>query len=126
MSFKTIRHASQQIWPSVAESLDIHRKQRATVKADPRGATTSAKARADRPWNRVVSEETVWALAKADLLLDEEQQAVLKAAKEWARSWEDGPPTLREDNLEDVELYSAVQALASAIDADDLDTAAVG
>lgn len=113
MTFQTIRSAQQAIWPTIKESLDIIRAQRHAVADNPEVATKAAKARARLPWNRVVANEAVWAIAKADLLATPEQAEVVQAAREWALSWTD-PPTEREDEPEDVALYNAVQALATA------------
>lgn len=121
MSFRSIRETQTAVWPAVRASLDRHRANREATRADPR-ATEAAKRRAERPWSRVVSEETVWALTKQGFLCTPEQAAVVKAAQEWGRSWDkaDGPPD-EMDAEEDVALYAAVQSLASAIDTEALD-----
>lgn len=112
MSFKTIRSAQREVWPAVQESLDINRQQRAAVANDPDGATTAAKKRASTPWNRVVANETVFAIAKADLLATPEQAAVIEAARKWADSFGDDPPTNPlHDDPDDIALYEAIEAL---------------
>jgi hypothetical protein len=114
MSYRTIREAQKTIWPAVQESLERHRAARRAIEADPRSASTAARVRANRPWNRVVAEETVWAVAKADLLNTPEDAAVIRAAREWAR---DIGPDLKSDpdDFEDADhkLYRAVQALVA-------------
>ena len=111
MSYRTIREAQKTIWPAVQESLERHRAARRAIEADPRSASTAARVRANRPWNRVVAEETVWAVAKADLLNTPEDAAVIQAARAWARSWSSPPD--EHDEKEDRALYAAVQALAA-------------
>jgi hypothetical protein len=117
MSFHTIRAAQQAVWPRVKESLDRHRQSRRAVEANPDLHTAAARARARIPWNHVVANETVWAIAKADLLNTPEQAAVLAAAKAWVRSWEveGAPPNSQDDTPEDVALYGAVQEWASSV-----------
>lgn len=116
MSFRTVRVAQQTVWPRVRESLDRHRLSREAVKAD-RNATTAALARARKPWSRVVAEETVWAIAKEDLLATPEQAAVVKAAREWMKSWElVGGINREEDDRYDIALYDAVQVLLATFD----------
>lgn len=117
MSFRTVRDAQQATWPRIRESLDRHRASRDLIKADP-NATTAALARARKPWSRVVAEETVWAIAKEDLLATQQHAAVIQAAREWAASWaNEGPPTLADgDDPCDVVLYAAVQNLATQFD----------
>src|SRR5688500_13896065 len=108
MSYKTIRRAQQAVWPAVKDSLEMQKASRQLVAEDPRGATASARSRAQKPWNKVVSEETVWAIAKADLLATPEQAAVIQAARRWAKSWE--PLDLEDMDYEDRLLYRAIQA----------------
>jgi hypothetical protein len=116
MSFQTIRQAQQRAWPRVRESLGIRKAQREAVHADPATATAAATARARIPWNRVVADETVWALAKEDLLNTPEDAEVIKAARAWAASWPNGqPPTSDTDEPEDTALYAAVQALGASL-----------
>lgn len=115
MSFVDIRHAQQEIWPQVQQSLDLHRAHREAVKADPNGATPAARARARRPWNRVVADEAVWAMAKSDRLLTDEQSAVIRAAKEWARVWA-AEDDINEMTPDEKDLYAAVQTLATVFD----------
>lgn len=121
MSFRTIRDAQQTVWPRVKDSLDRHRHSRKLVEQDPSAHSAAAKARARVPWNHVVANETVWAIAKADLLNTAEQAAVLQAARAWAKSWQTlGPPSLSTgDEQTDVDLYNAVQALASYAEVSD-------
>jgi len=121
MTFQTIRHAQQQIWPRVRESIDIRRAQREAVARNPTGATTAATARARIPHNRMVADEAVWAIAKENLLASPEQQAVVKAAQAWAKVTADEYEMVE---LQDDEraLYDAVQALASSLaDMDDIE-----
>jgi hypothetical protein len=111
MSYRTIRDAQQAIWPAVQKSIELHKASRATTEALGKAATAAAKARARVPWNRVVVNETVWAIAKADLLNSSEQATVLTAAKLWAHDL--GPEiTSYPDDFEPVEhaLYRAIQA----------------
>jgi hypothetical protein len=113
MSYRDIRNAQQAVWPAIVASLDRHRASRLAIRRDP-NPTVAAAARSRKPWDRVVAEETVWTLAKADLLCLPEQAAVVKAAKEWAASWMSLPPNPEVDEEADVALYAAVQALATA------------
>jgi hypothetical protein len=121
-----VRTTTQAAWPAVKTSLEIHNAQRRAVKADPHGATQSARSRAEKPWSRVVAEETVWALAKQGLVCSEEQHAVVEAAKAWVRAFGNDVAGDPDAEPEDVELYRAVQALASAVVPESLDEAAVG
>lgn len=125
MSFRTIRHAQSAVWPTVRESLEMHKKSRDATKNNPR-ATRSAQSRARIPWSRVVANETVWAVAKQGLLASEEAAAVITAAKAWVQDWESQGvvPNLRDgDDKTDIALYEAVQALATADIGVDLDQA---
>lgn len=117
MTYSTIRHAQKQVWPEVQRSLTIRRAARDAVERDPSLATAAARARARVPWSRVVSEETIWATAKADLLNTPEQAEVLTAAREWAKSWETAPDD--SDDRTDRKLYDAVQRLVTVIDIPD-------
>lgn len=108
MSFGTVRYAQKKIWPRVRDSLDRLRANREAALHDP-SATTSALARAKKPWNRAVAEETVWALAHENLLATPEQQRVVQAARDWARFYDE----IEDPCAEDEALYSAVQALAA-------------
>lgn len=110
MSFQTIRHAQAAIWPRVSASLKLHRAHRENLPANP---TAAALARAKKPWDRVVAEEAVWALAKEDLLLTEEARAVIRAARVWAAVDVSRVDDATLDRIDDV-LYDAVQALATA------------
>jgi ribonuclease D len=119
MSYRTIRDAQQATWPAVQASLERHKASRAATEALGKAATAAAKARARTPWNRVVANETVWALAKADLLNSKEQAAVLTAAREWAHDL--GPELLSyPDDFDQVEhnLYRAVQVLIASPEID--------
>lgn len=118
MTFQTIRSAQQAIWPAVQESLGIIRAQRHAVQENPEVATKAAKARARTPWNRVVANEAVWAIAKADLLATPEQAAVVRAARAWVRTAPDD--FLKQADDEERALYAAVQALAT-VDIEDPD-----
>lgn len=115
MSFKNIRAVQQQIWPMVRDSIDRVRDSRKAVEANPAGATSAALTRARKPWNKVVMEETVWAIAKSDLLITPEERTVLDRAIEWAESWDkaDGPPD-EMDAQEDCDLHLAVQELLTS------------
>lgn len=113
MSFNTIRHAQKEIWPSVLKSIKLIQASRDAVRKDPHSATRAATTRAHRPWNQVVANEAVWAIAKADLLCTPEQQAVVKAAREWAKMI--GPDLAKypqDYEPEDFALRDAVNSLA--------------
>lgn len=110
MTYRTIRDAQQAIWPAVQASIERHRASREKVKLDGRAATAAAQARARVPWNRVVANEAVWAIAKADLLATKEQAAVVQAAREWAKSWGDD---FADMVPADEKLYDAVQVLVA-------------
>ena len=121
MSFRSIRETQQRVWPAIQNSLERHRRAREIAQNDPL-ATKAAQARARKPWTRVVMEETVWALAKDDMLASPAASDVVQAARAWAASWAkdpDGPPALGKDDREDVELYNAVQTLLTVIDIPD-------
>lgn len=108
MSFQTIRSAQQTIWPKVRESLDRIRVAREAVTKD---STPAAQARARIPWNHVVANEAVWAIAKSDLLATPEAAAVVTAAREWLATT--GP-----DMAEFPELYDPIDfALRDAVQA---------
>lgn len=111
--FQTVRHAQQTVWPVIRVSLDLHRAARDAYRANPAGATTAAATRAEKPWTRVVADEAVWAVAKQGLLLSEESTAVIEAAKKWAKLGPVGSDL--GDDPEDIELYEAVQTLASSL-----------
>lgn len=112
MSFRSIRNAQSAVWPTVKDSLRRVRASRALVAKDPSKASKSALQRARIPWDRVVANETVWAIARADLLATQAQAEVIHAARLWAKSWDPEPPAVGRDDPEDVDLYAAVQALA--------------
>lgn len=106
MSFQTIRSAQQTIWPKVRDSLDRIRASREAVNEN---STSAAKARARVPWNHVVANEAVWAIAKSDLLATPEAAAVVTAAREWLATT--GP-----DMAEFPELYDPIDfALRDAV-----------
>jgi hypothetical protein len=98
----------------VRKSLDIRRLQREAVANDP-SPTRAAVTRSRIPWNRVVADETVWAIAKADLLCSEETAAVIEAAKAWTKSFS-SPPRADLDDPTDIALYAAVQSLGSSLE----------
>jgi hypothetical protein len=110
VSFKTIREVQNTVWPVVRDSLDRVRESREATKKNP-NATESARTRARKPWNKVVSEETVWAIAKADLLATPRERAVIQAAVEWYKTWGQGLPPDSNDPQEDCDLHLAVQEL---------------
>ena len=121
MSYRTIRQAQQAIWPRVKISLGLHRASRAALRNGRGGKVTAMQERdARKSWDRIVMDEAVWALAKADLLASPEQAAVITAAREWVRivgpdvvldrQAGDDDPTIAAD----WKLYQAVQALATA------------
>ncbi len=115
MSFRDIRSAQKAVWPAVVESLRLRRAQRDAVHERPDLATAAATARARLPWNRVVADETIWAIAKADLLATPEHAAVVRAAREWLRVV--GPDMAKypqDFEPADFALRDAVQNLASA------------
>jgi len=110
MSFQTITKAQQAVWPAVKQSLRLHRLSRqAYHRGDP--VTAKAAQNAERSWDRIVMEETVWAVAKADLLSVPSVAELVKAARAWAAlgvvSKDLG------DSDEDIALYKAVQDLAT-------------
>jgi hypothetical protein len=107
VSFKTIREVQNTVWPVVRDSLDRVRESREATKKNP-NATESARTRARKPWNKVVSEETVWAIAKANLLATPDQRAVIEAATDWYYAWGGFGPGPDE---EDYELYGVVEKL---------------
>lgn len=115
MSFRDIRHAQQAVWPTVMDSLDRHREARNALRGNP-NATVAAKARARIPWNRVVANETVWGLAKQGRLVLPEQAAVVQAARDWVKSWEDYDIAQIGMDPWEKALYDAVRALATATD----------
>lgn len=121
MNFKAIRHTQQDVWPTVRDSLDRVRKARDLVKNDPHASPASVT-RSKIHWNRVVANETVWAIAHANLLATPEQAAVIEAAKAWVQTWkEEGmvPSTGEGDHVTDVNLYRAVQELVATFEVPD-------
>jgi hypothetical protein len=106
VSFKTIREVQNAVWPVVRDSLDRVRESREATKKNPQ-ATESARTRARKPWNRVICEETVWAIAKANMLATPKERAVIDAAQEWYCSWGGFGPEA--EDKEDTELYEAVE-----------------
>jgi len=115
MSYRTVASAQKTVWPAVKKSLRLHRLSRQAVAC---GAEVSAKARqnADRSWDRIVMEETIWATAKADLLASPEHAALVQAARNWAKTWKSTPPSVadHDDDPADVALYKAIQDLATS------------
>jgi len=110
MSYKTVRQAQQAAWPKVKESMRLHRASRA---AHLRGEQLSSMEQRDlrKSIERVASDETVWALAKMDLLASQARADVIIAARDWAKSC---PPLSEYDmDAEEAALYAAVQALAT-------------
>lgn len=110
MSYRTIRLAQQATWPKVRESLALHRASRAALR-DGAAPTAMAARDARKPWDRVVMEETVWAIAKANQLASPEAAEVIRAARAWAAVGPIGDDY--GDDPEDIALYEAVQALVS-------------
>lgn len=116
MSYRTIREAQKTVWPRVRESLDRHRASREAVANDP-FASSAAQTRAKVPWNRVVADETVWAIAKADLLSSPDQAAVLTKARNWARDvGRDIAAHPQDFEHTDRELYRAIQAWLATLE----------
>lgn len=114
MSFQTIRSAQQTIWPKVRESLDHIRVAREAVTKD---STPAAQARARIPWNHVVANEAVWAIAKSDLLATPEAAAVVTAAREWLATTGPDMAEFPEDyDPIDFALRDAVQAYVTSFD----------
>ena len=111
MRFQTIRSAQQTIWPKVRDNLDRIRVARESVTKD---STAAAQARARVPWNHVVANEAVWAIAKSDLLATPEQAAVVQAAKRWVATWDESDLSTMDG--EERALYRAVQAYAASFD----------
>lgn len=119
MSFKTVRHAQNTVWPSVRESLRLHQASRAAAR-EGKKLSSMEERDAKKSWNRVVSEETVWAIAKSDLLASPEAAAVVDAAKQWLRDV--GPEMIEYPNdfgFADRKLRDAVQSLAASFDPPD-------
>jgi hypothetical protein len=119
MNHKAIRHIQQTAWPAVRDSLERVKAARALANQHPERVSQSARNRARISWNRCIADETVWALVKADLIATPEQQAVVKAAKEWVASWKrdgEAPSLSTGDHRTDVDLYNAVQELAVSIE----------
>lgn len=119
MSYKTVRHAQNAVWPTVRESLRLHQASRAAA-WEGKKLSRMEERDAKKSWNRVVSEETVWAIARSDLLASPEEAAVLAAAKQWLRDV--GPEMIEypeEFGFADRKLRDAVQALATSFDPPD-------
>lgn len=111
MSFsQKVRDAQREAWPHVLESLDRHKASRRALQRGDIEPTTAARARATKPMDRVASEETVWTLAKLDMLASPAQAAVVRAARAWAAVELD--PTYKMDP-EERALYEAIQVLAT-------------
>jgi len=108
VSFKTIRDTLTTVWPQVRESLDRVRESRDAVRANPDGASSSAQTRARRSWNKVVAEETIWAIAKADLLTTPQERKALETLKDWYYTWGGFGPG---PDDEDYELYGVAEKL---------------
>lgn len=110
MSFLTIRRAQQTIWPLVKDSLELHKESREATRNNP-NATNAAKTRARVPWDRVVANEAVWALAKSDLLATPAEAKVIEAAVKWAETM----PEEDVDHLdqEEADLLLAVEELTA-------------
>ena len=108
MSFKTVRQGQNTVWPTVRESLRLHQASRAAAREGKKLSRMEERDNA-KSWNRVVSEETVWAIARADLLASPEHAAVIQAAIKWTAGLE--PLGLTPDDLDTDEraLYDAVQ-----------------
>jgi len=111
MSYRTIRQAQQVAWPKVKQSLGLHKASRAALRHGEHGSAMEVRD-ARKSWDRVVMDETVWAIAKADLLASPEHAAVIQAARNWAKLGPIGSDW--GDSDEDIALYNAVQALATA------------
>jgi hypothetical protein len=115
MSFtRNIREAQSSFWPTVQASIERHKASRLALEHN---ASPAAQARARRSMFRVVFDETVWALAKAHRLNTAEQAAVLDAACAWAKVYGE----LEEPELEDRELYRAVNAMRATFEPEDVD-----
>ncbi len=114
MSFQTIRSAQQTIWPKVRESLDRIRVAREAVNEN---STAAAKARARIPWNHVVANEAVWAMAKSDLLATPESANVVEVARRWLATTGPDMAEFPEDyDKIDFELRDAIQAYVTSFD----------
>lgn len=86
MSFKDIRHVQQDVWPDVERSVKLQDASRvAGERLDPRVLSKSARNRLRIPRDRVIADETVWAIARADLLAVPEAAEVIRAAREWLK-----------------------------------------
>lgn len=113
MSYRTVASAQQAVWPKVRESLRLHRASRAAA-ARGEALSNMEKRDARKSMEHIAANETVWAIAKADLLNSPEQAAVLRAARVWAKAI--GPYLINEPHNaepEEHELYRAVQELAT-------------
>ncbi len=86
MSYKDIRHAQAQVWPAVEASMKRQDLSRLLTNQDPAGHTSSARRRARIPRDQVVVTETIWALAKADLLCNGETQKLIDAVRKWYKA----------------------------------------
>lgn len=115
MSYRTVRQAQNAVWPPVRQSLELHQASR---RAGREGKALSRMEERDnaKSWNRVVSEETIWAIAKADLLSTPEHAAVIKAAKAWASSCNEMGLTLSDLDTQERALFDALQELAVSFD----------
>lgn len=85
MSFKDIRHVQQDVWPDVERSVRLQDASREAALRDPRGLTKSALRRSKMDRDRVIADETVWAIARADLLATPEAAGVIQAARAWLK-----------------------------------------
>lgn len=118
MSFKTVRHAQNTVWPPVRESLRLHQASRAAAR-EGKKLSSMEERDAKKSWNRVVSEETVWAIAKSDLLASPEVAAVVNAAKDWVHGCAELEILPSDLDPQERALYDAVQALAASFDPPD-------
>jgi len=120
MSFRDIRHAQAEIWPDVQESIRLQDASREAAQRHPHDLTKSARRRAKVDRDRVIANETVWAIAKANALATPEAAKVIEAARAWLA--DHGPAMVRypEDYEEsDFQLRDALNAYATTFHIDD-------
>lgn len=118
MSYRTVRQAQNAVWPPVRKSLELHQASRRAAREGQQLSRMEERDNA-KSWNRVVSEETIWAIAKADLLSTPEHAAVVKAAKDWVTSCRDLGLDVSDLDAQERALYDSVQSLAASFEPDD-------
>ena len=120
MSYKDIRHAQRVVWPEVEKSMRRQDAARLVVQRRPELHTSSARRRARTPRDEVIAQETIWALAKNDLLLTPATQKVIQVARRWLAIVAADVESFPEDfEPIDVELRDALAELALDIRPDE-------